>query len=808
MKITSLGICRANQKIYEKLRAEGLGEGQELGIVFGEEADARPLLCTLYPLGSGEYVAVTPDLPLAQASYTLAAIDADGRIAQSERRTVSFDGAKWQSRINYRLHKDLCDQIRCFDETHPAPDLDAFFGVASVTSCPTCMKFRLHLTFPGKGEDAGRLRFVMLRAENLEPLATTYVPMGTRTLPAAGPGAEPDHKTAITVDVPWDAGDILAYAWEEGRPGLLVQRRLEKAEWEGLRLSLDNMLFNNAGMDPYYDEWFRLHRVSPHTLKQQRQVRFKTNPKFSVIVPLYKTPVDLFDAMIASVEAQSYANWECVLVNSTPEVADLKERVAAAAARDSRIKVVELPENLGISLNTNAGVAEATGDYICFFDHDDVLEADILFEYAKAVDADPAVDMLYCDEDKLAGDGRYFEAFFKPDFSLDLLRNNNYICHMLCVRAKLLAELEPNTRENDGAQDHNTTLQVAEHTTAIHHVPKVLYHWRVTEGSTAAASDAKSYANDAGIKAVSDHLKRMGCDAEVSLGDQSFTYTVRYAVPEPAPLVSIIIPTCDHIDLLRVCLESIASKTTYPNYEVVVVENNSREQETFDYYETLAADQRVNVVRWQGEGFNFSELVNFGRKAVKGDYLLLLNNDTEVITPDWIERMVGNAARPEVGCVGAKLYYPDDTVQHAGVVIADDAGHCFLGLPRENPGYFNFATKPRDVAAVTGACLMVSAALFDELGGFDPALAVAYNDVDFCLRALAKKKLNVVLPDVELYHYESVSRGYDEDPKSRARYYKEKALMMQRFAEVLGFRDPYYNPNLMCRLPEAAYYHF
>lgn len=806
MKISSLGICRANHKIYEKLLINDLGADEAVSVIYEKKCCARALPCKLFDLGNEEYVAVTPDLPLGEASYALGSFNANSTLAHSVIHSVQFENAKWQSRLNYRLHKNLCEQIRCYDENHRAANYGSELSTQIVTSCPDHMNFRLRLKFPGK--KLGDLHVVILRADNLDLITENYIPMGSITLPAVGPGADTDHQADITVEIPWGTEDMIVYAWEEERPGILIQQYLRKCDWEPKRLKLDNLIFNNAGVDPYYDEWFRSHRATAQTIERQKQVHFEQQPMFSIVVPLYKTPVVLFDEMIGSVEAQSYANWECILVNSTPEDTELQKHIEEAVDRDTRIKAIELEKNLGISLNTNEGIARTSGDYICFFDHDDLLEPDILFEYAKAINDDPQIDMLYCDEDKLAQDGRYTEVHLKPDFNLDLLRNNNYICHMLCVRSSLLAELEPNTKENDGAQDHNTTLQVAERTSHICHVPKVLYHWRIIEGSTSATADAKSYANDAGIKAVSDHLKRVGCEAEVVRSKYSFNYDVRYAVPHPTPLVSVIIPTCDHVKLLRSCLESILEKTTYGNYEIVIVENNSREPKTFDYYESLSNEERVRVCSWKGKGFNFSELVNLGRANAMGEYLLLLNNDTEVITPDWIERMVSNAARPEVGCVGAKLYFPDGTIQHAGVVIADDAGHSFQGLPRENSGYFNLADKQRNVTAVTGACLMVSAELFDAAGGFNPELAVAYNDVVFCFDMLKLGKCNVFLPDVELYHYESVSRGYDEDPKSRARYIKEKAIMLRHFAEQLSYCDPNYNPNLICKLPEACFYHF
>ena len=532
-------------------------------------------------------------------------------------------------------------------------------------------------------------------------------------------------------------------------------------------------------------------------------------PRFSVVVPLFDTPIPFFEEMVSSVVGQSYANWELVLVNASPENAELTAHVDGARERDARVKVVTLESNLGISENTNAGLDAASGDYVCFFDHDDVLERDILFEYAQAVNEAPQTDLLYCDEDKLLPDGTLSQPFFKPDFNLDLLRNNNYICHMLTIRRELLERLPRNTHEYDGAQDHNLTLRAVEQTSAIRHVPRVLYHWRVSETSTAANADSKSYASEAGIRAVHEHLDRMGLAADVSLSRRPLTYRVIYDVPKPHPLVSIVIPTKDHVDVLDRCLRSILERSTYDNYEIVLVENNSSDPATFSYYEEMRErhPEVVRVVTWDAE-FNFSKLMNYGRRSARGEYLLLLNNDTEVITPNWIEVLLGLCSREDVGAVGVKLYYPDGTIQHAGVAIVGGvASHLSRNLPRSNWGYFALSDAQQDLSAVTAACVMVSCEDFDSVDGFTEELAVAFNDIDFCLKLRERDKLIVYTPEVELYHYESISRGPENSDEKRIRFHRESSYMNYRWASYYVKGDPYYNVNFSRIYPRSCYYH-
>lgn len=563
----------------------------------------------------------------------------------------------------------------------------------------------------------------------------------------------------------------------------------------------------NAQVDPAYHEWFLEHRPTPIALEAQKAFNFKAPPLFSIIVPLFKTPLHFFNDMLDSVTSQTYKNWQLILVNASPEDSELCAAATRAEQSDERIKLITLNENLGITENTNAGIEAAEGDYICFFDHDDLLEPNLLFEYAKAIEGNPAIGMLYCDEDKLLTDGHFVQPFFKPDFSIDLLRNNNYICHLLTVKKEILDKLDRPTSKYDGAQDHNLALKVSEVTKEIHHVPHVLYHWRMSETSTAANAGTKSYATEAGITAVQEHLDRLGVSATVEQSRRPFTYKINYDL-DGEPLVSIIIPSKDGIDILDRCLQSIKNLTTYRNYEVIVIENNSTDPSTFEYYKSaLTKFPNLRVEYWEESGFNYSKLNNFGAAKANGEYFVLLNNDTEVITPNWIERMLGICQREEVGAVGVRLRYEDRTIQHAGLCVTGGvAGHLNRCLPEGQHGYFALADAEQNLSAVTAACMMVSKADFFSVSGFTEELAVAFNDVDFCLKLRAQEKLIVYTPEVELLHYESISRGLEDTPQKKIRFHKEFAYMNYAWAEYYALGDPYINPNFDTSEPLNRYY--
>ena len=541
---------------------------------------------------------------------------------------------------------------------------------------------------------------------------------------------------------------------------------------------------------------------TPEQAKKQRETTFERMVKISILVPLYNTPLKFLDEMIGSVIAQTYENWElCLADGSDHDHDEVQTRCLEYASKDKRIIYKRLEKNEGIAGNTNRCYEMATGEYIGLFDHDDILHPAALYEYVKVINEQGA-DYIYCDETTFKGDSidNMITLHFKPDFAPDNLRANNYICHFSVFSRELLEGTELFRSGFDGSQDHDMILRLTANAKKIVHVPKLLYYWRSHKASVASDISAKPYAIAAAKGAVADHLTRSGFKNFEIKSTRAFDtiFEIKYEICSEDK-ISILIPNKDHIDDLRRCIDSIRERTTYDNYEIIVIENNSEQQETFAYYKTIEEQENITVVTYKGE-FNYSRINNFGAKYATGKYLLLLNNDTQVITMNWLEAMLMYAQRSDVGAVGAKLYYGDRTIQHAGVVIGlgahRTAGHTHYKINYDNLGYMGKLCYAQNVSAVTGACLMVKKSLFDELGGLDEDFKVALNDVDFCLRLREKGYLNVFTPFAELYHFESASRGIDVMDEAKAkRYEEESALFRDRWKELLEKGDPYYNPN-------------
>jgi len=535
--------------------------------------------------------------------------------------------------------------------------------------------------------------------------------------------------------------------------------------------------------------------------KKEETTVFPKDVTFSILVPLYNTPERFLREMIESVTAQTYGKWELCLADGSDDAHDFVGRICQEyRQKDSRIKYQKLAKNEGISGNTNECYKMATGNYIALFDHDDLLHPCVLFAYMQAI-CEKDADYIYCDEATFKGNSinHMITLHFKPDFAPDNLLANNYICHFSVFSRELLESGELFRSQFDGSQDHDMILRLTAKAKHIVHVPRILYYWRSHKGSVASSIDAKTYAIDAAKGAVADHLTKLGYRNFEIESTRAFAtiFRIKYELTS-RPLVSIIIPNKDHVDDLSRCVESIINLSTYDNYEIVIVENNSETAEIRTYYEEISRHPRVQVVEYKGD-FNYSKINNFGVQYAKGEYLLLLNNDTEVITPDWMEELLMYAMRKDVGVVGAKLYYPDKTIQHAGIVIGlgahRTAGHTHYRIPEANVGYMGRLCYAQDVTAVTGACMMVSKALYEELGGLDESFTVALNDVDFCLRVREKGFLNIFTPFAELYHYESKSRGSDKKDERALRYQQESDRFRVKWADALAKGDPYYNPN-------------
>lgn len=546
-----------------------------------------------------------------------------------------------------------------------------------------------------------------------------------------------------------------------------------------------------------YGPWYEAYRPTESALAAQRRKKFKNSWKFSIAVPAYETPETFLREMIESVQGQTYDNWELCIVNASPENDVMRRVLAEYSQKDARIRVKELAENKGIAGNTNEALAMASGDFVGLLDHDDLLAPNALFEAAKALEQEPSIDVLYTDEDKVDTDGKkHFKPNLKPDFNLDLLRSNNYICHFFMVRRTLAEQAGGFSGEYDGAQDYDFILRCTDMAKNIHHIPEILYHWRTHEASTADNPISKLYAYEAGKRAIEAHLTRRGQAGEVSLKKDLGFYRVKYPV-QGNPLVSVIIPNKDEAESLKLCIESFRRTVSWENYEIIIVENNSTGPEIFSYYRELAKDARIRIVRWKS-AFNYSAINNYGVKYAKGEYLLFLNNDIEALEEGWFTEMLGVCQRPEVGAVGAKLLYPDDTIQHAGTVIGIGgiAGHMFVNMPGERSGYLHKASLMMDYSAVTAACMMMKRSLFEQLGGFEERLSVAFNDVDLCLRANEAGNLVVYDPYACLRHYESKSRGAEDSPEKVRRFQEEIEFMRTRWEKLLKAGDPYYNKNL------------
>jgi len=544
-------------------------------------------------------------------------------------------------------------------------------------------------------------------------------------------------------------------------------------------------------------------------IKAMKETVFPKDITISILVPLYNTPEGFLREMIESVTSQTYEKWQLCLADGSDEEHAYVGRISKEYAQnDSRIVYHKLEKNAGISGNTNECYKLATGEYIGLFDHDDILHPNVLFEYMKAI-CEKDADYIYCDEAtfKNGSIDKMITLHFKPDFAIDNLRANNFICHFSVFSRELLEGTELFRTKFDGSQDHDMILRLTGNAKHIVHVPKILYYWRSHKASVASDISAKLYCIEAAKGAVADHLTKAGFEGFEISSTRAFETIFRIKYKLTAfPKISIIIPNKDHYEDLFRCINSILGKTTYDNYEIIVVENNSESEEIFTYYKEIESDPRIRVVKYEGE-FNYSKINNFGVTFATGEYILLLNNDTEVISMDWLEELLMYGQRNDVGAVGAKLYYGDKTIQHAGIVLKlgahRSAGHTHYKQYYENVGYMGRLCYAQDVSAVTGACLLLRKSLYDEVGGLDEDFAVALNDVDLCLKLRQKGLLNVFTPFAEMYHYESASRGSDigtkentEADKARAeRYNKECAHFKEKWKEVLDKGDPYYNPN-------------
>lgn len=748
-----------------------------------EEGVALPI--ESYCMRDGIYVLVTPLLETDSVIVTCEAVNADGNIVERDRKKLRRAQIKWLSRLNYRASRSSAFKIR---------DIDRVTYTRQIHINPT-----IYLDVPDK--DCSIVKGVVCTPEYESNVQLALIAGDGRVVedftPFIGSTTEvlhegvPRRETSFSIRLPKKGTYCLVASGENGsRSAFMCFDAPPREYYAGL---FDPHMYRCSA--PL--RWSGMSNARMRKLESASVEDYQFDGvTFSIVVPLYNTPASFFREMLDSVYNQFYQKWELLLVNSTPENSDLAKELSKV--QDSRVKVITLDKNYGISGNTNRGIEAASGDYIVFFDHDDLLDPMALFEYASALRDDPKVDALYCDEDFLNEEGEFVAPHFKSDFNLDLLRCHNYITHLLAVRAPLAKELGLDS-SFDGAQDYDFLLRLVEQTQNIEHVAKVLYHWRISDSSTAKSSDNKGYADDAGRRALQAHYDRLGIAARSESTENACFYHTVYDV-RTNPKVSVIIPNKDSAAVLDRCLSSIAEKTNYDNYEVIVVENNSEHPETFEYYrEAESRFSFLRIVTWEGP-FNYSAINNFGARFATGDYYLLLNNDIEVIEPDWMRSMVSYCQRGDVGVVGAKLLYQDDTVQHAGVFMitcgsVNELGgpaHAFTHLDRSDAGYMRRASLVQDVSIVTGACLMTGRDVFEELNGLDEDFVVAFNDVDYCLRVRESGRLVVYDPDALLYHYESFSRGSDSNGKNAERFIAEQGKLRARWNKYYLGGDPYF----------------
>lgn len=554
-----------------------------------------------------------------------------------------------------------------------------------------------------------------------------------------------------------------------------------------------------------YHNWIKNNEPNDEELEEQKKYKFEIQPKISIIVPMYNTPVKFFEELVDCLINQTYSNWELCLADGSPEQ---NHELDSIIEKDKRIKYKFLNENKGIPGNTNAALSLATGDYLALLDHDDTLPLFCLYEIVKCINENTNVEFIYSDEDKIVGKkAERRDPYFKPDFSPDTLRANNYITHLSVFKKSLMDKIGGFRDDYNGAQDFDVIIRATENTKNIVHIPKILYHWRVHENSTAMAAGAKPYAYEAGQRVVEDHLKRIGAKGTVKPGgDIPGIYEVEYDVIGN-PKVSILIPNKDGIKLLKKCVESILKLTTYENYEIVVIENNSENDETFEYYKKLEQNEKIRVIKYPDKGFNYSRIINFGVRNCDSEFVMQLNNDTELLTPDWLQKFIGYCQREDVGAVGARLYYGDKSIQHAGIVvgICGLAANMLPGLPKGVHAYFGKDCLIQNVSAVTGACLFAKRSIYEEVGFMDEEnFVIAFNDVDFCLKIREKGYKIIYNPYIELMHYESKSRGYENTPEKQERFERESNNFKNKWKEVIEKGDPYYNPNLSLTTADYA----
>ena len=791
MRPRRIAACRADGRLYCLI--EDADGGSPASVDLSASVGGRPVPAELYPL-NGDVTRGVLVLPYLAASTVRVKMSWEGGSGE-----MAFSGEveRWRSSLTYRLRKDVPRLLKSAQASwvhgRLRPSLDRYLRGDG------CDVWRVSVTWDGPESAEPEILLLDEHGEKLDAQTFSF----ERQQGVAAPWGGEVSRYYFSVKVPEGCHAFIVVvrdATGQVRKGFCScdERLYRDKEYETWLFMRDA-----RADDEQYRAWFEGHRAKGGDLEAQAATRFAYEPLVSLIVPCFESDPRYLKELVDSVRSQSYGRWELVLLDASPDSPTVRR--AADDSAEARVRYVPLERNRGIVGNTNAGIEVSRGDYVAFLDHDDLLEPDCLFWYVRQVNEAGRPDVLYCDEDLFERRGQWRQPIFKTRLNVDLLYSHNCVTHMLCVRRGLIEKIGLSPEDVSGAQDYDLTLRALAVGARFEHVPRVLYHWREHEGSTSGDNaGSKPYAEEAGRLALERHLSERGIGATVEVTDAPFVYRAHYALPETHPLVSVVIPSRDHVEVLRACVESIFARATYDRFEVVVVENGSSDPETRAFYDEQTslrggAFRVVDASADVADGFNYSRLVNRGVAAARGEYVLLLNNDTEVISPDFIEEMLGYLQRPEVGVVGTKLYFRDGLTQHAGVLVGPHGAvsHPNQDFPPLREGYLSRAVRPGNFSAVTGACQMVRKEVFDEVGGYDETLAVGFNDVDFCFRVRETGRLVTFTPYAELYHYEFVSRGREvADPGKMARWKREQALFTARWPEVFLEGDPFTNPNL------------
>ena len=797
MRIQRQVACRKDGKALIKIHLEGYRQDARFEVQ-ALTPGLIPVPACLYPFKtqddcSGMYVLELPLMEVRYVDVHIFSLTPDSEVDDLVKIRVIYNSIKWQSRFNHRLRKQRCTEILdigqgFIQEQFQIKELQHLEG-------EDCVVWRFFIEWEGTDEASPMLSGLDSRGKPFDVEALLFE---EQSLPGISSSEIPRRRRYLSVKLDKDLNAFSLIAEDalcNYRSGFCS---IDQGTFEVLKYRTWIKMRDARAGDSYYQKWFAQHRVTDEELAKQRDTRFDYTPKISVVVPCFESTAGFLKGMIDSVQAQSYTNWEFLLLDASPKSGVVKH--AAQSVSDKRIRYIDLEANAGIVANTNRGISEATGEYIAFLDDGDMIEANTLYEYVKYINEHPGTQLLFCDEDRFAKSGSYCQPVFKTQLNLDLLYSYNCVAHLLLIQASLLQTIGLSPDEVSDAQDYDLILRVIEADAEICHIPRMLYHCRQHAALTSKNNiDDKTSAEEAGRLVLEAHMERRGIAAHVTTTDHPFMYRVHYLLPTPHPQVDIIIPSKDHIDVLGPCIESIIEKSTYDNYRITIVENGSKQTETFEYYEYLQKEYPcVSVINWEHE-FNYAKIINFGVQQTKSPYVLLLNNDTQVISADFIEEMLGYLQRPEVGVVGAKLYFRDGLVQHSGMLIGPygAVAHVNQNFSAKQEGYLARAVRPGNYSSVTGACQMIRRSVFDEVGGYNEELAVGFNDVDFCLKVWKAGYRVVFSPYAELFHYEFVTRGRElADSSKQARWEQEQALFKQTWPECFEQGDPFTNPNL------------